>query len=287
LVYPGTASIGNKARFELKEENKQIRIDRNLANPIKNDGKTYWISFLMNTDSMASKNQVAQVTLKSSSITNNDGQVLTFGRTYGTGILGIVQPQVSVVSVSTRSDKGLNYIVARIKTSGNTALDTVHMWINPPLGSEPDTAKADIKARTTTAIKQGVDILRIRVEGAGADQIPYTTEFDEIRIASSWSSVRLTTNTIVPLLEDGFKMAAYPNPAHTMINFDFNIDQSKFISLNMYDVKGRLVKVISNESKDAGQHTIQTDISQMENGIYFVRLTDGAYSTVRKVIIYK
>ncbi|MCX8015431.1 MAG: T9SS type A sorting domain-containing protein, partial [candidate division WOR-3 bacterium] len=43
--------------------------------------------------------------------------------------------------------------------------------------------------------------------------------------------------------------------------------------LQLYDISGRLVKTLVNESKQAGNYTLTFNAKTLSTGIYFVRLT--------------
>ncbi len=286
LTIEGFQSIGNKARLELREASKQLRIDRNLATPIKNDGKTYWLSFLMFSEDTPVRNQVGNLTLRSSAISNNAGQVMSFGRIFGNGKLGLVTPQTNTISVTDLDDKGLSWIVVKIRTTGTTVNDSVFMWVNPNPSSEPSEATALIK-RETNAFKSNVDIIRIRTEGSGADQIPYNVEFDEIRLATTWQSAKLLTSNIEIELNDNFSILAYPNPANDRINMEIEVQSSKYLSVDIFSTSGEKVKSLLNEEVSSGNSFYTWDISMLKSGIYFVRASDGAQSNVQKLIIIK
>ena len=76
---------------------------------------------------------------------------------------------------------------------------------------------------------------------------------------------------------ESFKI--YPNP---VTNGIVNIKSSTANSVDVYDVLGHLVfKSKLNASQD-----VQTlDLSLLQSGLYFVKLTDGTYTSVKKIIL--
>ncbi len=287
LVLNGYKSVANKARLEYSVPDAQIRMERQLYTPIKNDGKTYWLSFLQKTDPTEAKDNIGNVTLRSKLITAQDGQTLSFGRIIGTGKLGLITPQNNLATVIDNiEDSGLNWVVVKIKTTGTTTLDTVYMWVNPDVSKEPDTAKAQV-VRATAAIKQPLDFLRIRNEGTGANQVPYNTEFDEIKIATSWNSAKLTVNTIEYNREKLFGVKAYPNPAGEAITLEYNLSAGGDVAIDLINIQGAKSKRLVNSSQTEGNQKLSIDLSTIENGIYLIKITQGQKSEVNKIIILK
>ena len=286
LSIEGYESSGNRARLELIEAGKQIRIDRTLAEPIINDGSTYWMSFLMFSEDTPVKNQVGNITLKSSAVTSNDGQVIAFGRIYSTGNLGLITPQNNTATVTDKPDKGLSWIVVKIVTTGTSVNDSVYMWINPSPESEPDVTLADV-VRETNAFKSPVDIVRLKNEGAGADQVPYNLEFDEIRIARTWQSAKLMTTSTDVFLPESFHLKVYPNPAQGEVNLEIATEKNGMVGIDLFNTTGQHLSRLINTPLSTGHYKFSWDLSHLENGLYFIRITDGVHSKVQKIILFK
>ena len=80
--------------------------------------------------------------------------------------------------------------------------------------------------------------------------------------------------------------AVYPNPTATDFKIDVTTDLDKEITLQVYDVLGNLI--ISKKHQIAsGTSTINTNIENYKNGMYFVRLVDSNASTVYSQTVIK
>ncbi|MDD3284484.1 MAG: FlgD immunoglobulin-like domain containing protein [Patescibacteria group bacterium] len=84
----------------------------------------------------------------------------------------------------------------------------------------------------------------------------------------------------------------FPNPFNPETTISFNLPKAGKASLNIYNVKGQLVKTLVNETKTAGTHQIiwnGTDNSgqSVSSGIYYYKLNAGKYSSTRKMIMMK
>jgi hypothetical protein len=67
----------------------------------------------------------------------------------------------------------------------------------------------------------------------------------------------------------------------------FSILDKKFVSLKIFDVLGREVSILLNETKPQGNYTVALDASHIPNGIYFYCLTTDKFSQVKKMLLLK
>jgi hypothetical protein len=79
----------------------------------------------------------------------------------------------------------------------------------------------------------------------------------------------------------------YPNPfnAHTVISFD--LPNTQQVNLDIYDISGRLVQTLINESCGSGTHSIAFDASGLANGIYMYRLRAEHVDITKRMILIK
>lgn len=281
----------NRVELSLLAEGEQLRIDRELAFPIESDGRTYWLSFLMNTVDGAAGNNVGNITLNNSQINGDDKQRLIIGRLFAERLLGIAVPgnprRTEIV------DEGQNWIVVRMQTNADAnILDTVTMWIDPPASATaPDTGSAGFGLQfTTLRLKSGIDQVRMRVEGAGAGQTPYVTQFDEIALATQWSSIVGITNSIftAPAV-DVFNLAVFPNPTAGRLTVRYDLPASGEVRFDLLDLSGRRVAELPRRNQVAGTQTVTLDgeLRGLPNGVYFLRLSQAGVSATGKVVLYR
>ncbi len=79
----------------------------------------------------------------------------------------------------------------------------------------------------------------------------------------------------------------YPNPFNstTRVKYQTTIDGS--VSIRMYDILGREVRVLVNEFKEAGIYYLDFDSSNLPSGIYFYRLVSENFRETRKMVVIK
>lgn len=81
----------------------------------------------------------------------------------------------------------------------------------------------------------------------------------------------------------------YPNPFNpvTKIRFAISSGEAAQIFLSVYDVTGREVAVLVNQSLMPGNYETEFDASKLSSGVYFYRLLTENFSEIRKMILIK
>jgi hypothetical protein len=79
----------------------------------------------------------------------------------------------------------------------------------------------------------------------------------------------------------------YPNPFNPSTCIRFDIPKSAFIKISVFDISGREVAVIVNESMQAGRYEAIWNGSGYSNGIYFYKISAGSYTETKKMILMK
>lgn len=85
---------------------------------------------------------------------------------------------------------------------------------------------------------------------------------------------------------DEFKLFQnYPNPFNPVSKVNFNLPLNSRVSIILYDIKGRQVLSIANDSRPAGYYSVEIDGSNLPSGVYFYRII--AVSNRQKFIMTK
>ncbi|MBI4546390.1 MAG: CotH kinase family protein [Ignavibacteriae bacterium] len=79
----------------------------------------------------------------------------------------------------------------------------------------------------------------------------------------------------------------YPNPFNPVTHFRFSILDFGLVTLNVYDVLGREVATLVNETKQPGTYEVDWNASEIASGVYFYRLSAGDVVATRKAILIK
>jgi hypothetical protein len=78
----------------------------------------------------------------------------------------------------------------------------------------------------------------------------------------------------------------YPNPFNPVTRIEFALPQAADWTLEVYNILGQVVQSWSDHN-DAGYYKLEWDASRRASGVYFYRLTAGAYSSTKKMVLLK
>ncbi|MDZ4182391.1 MAG: T9SS type A sorting domain-containing protein [Candidatus Cloacimonadaceae bacterium] len=79
----------------------------------------------------------------------------------------------------------------------------------------------------------------------------------------------------------------YPNPFNHRTSIHFTLAKPGKVLLSVYDIRGRKLATLVDESKAAGDHIFEWDAGNLASGIYFYRILSGGKSSTRKMILLK
>lgn len=79
----------------------------------------------------------------------------------------------------------------------------------------------------------------------------------------------------------------YPNPFNPTTKIEFNIPESGFVSLKIYNILGNEIATLINEEKTAGGYRVDFDATKLPSGVYFYTLKAGSFSQTRKMLLLK
>ena len=77
----------------------------------------------------------------------------------------------------------------------------------------------------------------------------------------------------------------YPNPFRNETVIRFTLPQRAKVNLSLFDMNGRLVRVLVNESKESGTHAVTFNSGTLTRGLYYYKLQTGELTAVRKMTV--
>lgn len=91
-----------------------------------------------------------------------------------------------------------------------------------------------------------------------------------------------------PEIPDAFALGQnYPNPFNSSTTIPYSLSQDARVRLELYDVTGRLVATLINQTQPAGQYNLRVDFNDKATGMYLVRLRADGYIATRKLMHIK
>lgn len=79
----------------------------------------------------------------------------------------------------------------------------------------------------------------------------------------------------------------YPNPFNPSTQIKFDIAKTSNVKLLIYDILGREVKTLVNETAQPGTYEVLFDGSNLASGTYFMKLEAGTFTDIKKIVLVK
>ena len=79
----------------------------------------------------------------------------------------------------------------------------------------------------------------------------------------------------------------YPNPFNPTTVIRYRVPVASDVKLVMFDILGREVSTLVNETKEPGSYALEFDASPLASGVYFYRLTAGMFAATKKLVILR
>jgi hypothetical protein len=79
----------------------------------------------------------------------------------------------------------------------------------------------------------------------------------------------------------------YPNPFNPVTKISYALPVQGLVTLRVYDVLGKEVATLVNETKNAGSYTVEFNASNLSSGVYFYKLESNTFSDIKKLMLIK
>jgi len=79
----------------------------------------------------------------------------------------------------------------------------------------------------------------------------------------------------------------YPNPFNPVTTIKYQIPNSNYVRIVLYDQLGKEAGILFNGNQQAGFYRLTVDGTNLSTGVYYCRLTAGDYSKVIKISLIK
>jgi hypothetical protein len=107
----------------------------------------------------------------------------------------------------------------------------------------------------------------------------------EVNLIFSVTDVEDDADGLVP---GGFTLRQnYPNPFNPSTTNGFTLPSASSVSMEVYDILGRVVDSRNLGSMPAGDHEIEYDGTALSSGVYFYRIVTETAGETRKMILVK
>ena len=102
------------------------------------------------------------------------------------------------------------------------------------------------------------------------------------------TTVQLPTSIEQPDLPAEFSLSQnYPNPFNPTTVIRFGLPEAADVRLEIYDIAGRRVAILADDTRAAGWYKVNFDGSALASGVYIYRLQAGDYVQSKKFVLVK
>ena len=153
-----------------------------------------------------------------------------------------------------------------------------NLWIDPTINTTEPIATLSQNNPTTSVDRPNID--RVKILQASSSSTPGIV-LDEIRVATTWAGVTTTTLSLQPLgttsINSVKELKIYPNPvSNGMFYIASASDLEKEITI--FNTLGQQVLQAKTNSE-------AINVSELNKGTYFVKITEAGVSATKKLII--
>jgi hypothetical protein len=167
--------------------------------------------------------------------------------------------------------------------------------------SETNNSRFDIERKVIRRGSQDDWINLGFVNGVGNSNAPQNYFYEDKTVNSGKYNYRLKqidyngnfkfnnlSNEVVIAIPIEFKLSQnYPNPFNPGTTINYSVPNSQYVILKVYNMTGKEVLTLVNETKDAGSYSIEFDGSNLPSGMYFYKMKAGAFNDVKMMLILK
>jgi hypothetical protein len=82
-------------------------------------------------------------------------------------------------------------------------------------------------------------------------------------------------------------LGVYPNPCNPTTNLELRIASRGLINVKLFDILGREVATLLNESRPAGIYTLRWDGSAFPSGVYFCQMRADGFTQTERIVLLK
>lgn len=80
---------------------------------------------------------------------------------------------------------------------------------------------------------------------------------------------------------------SFPNPATDRVTVPYRINTTSQVHIQLLDTQGKMLRLLMDDIKEAGDHSLVVDLQEFSNGIYLIEFKSGFYKEIKKLVVKK
>jgi hypothetical protein len=148
-------------------------------------------------------------------------------------------------------------------------------------GISYSTDNGDTWVLDTSGLKL-VPLMSITIDGK--DNVYLSTE-ESVWRSNPDSIVSVAVNNEIPTEYNLYQN--YPNPFNPTTTIKYSVKEAGIVTLKVYDILGKEIRTLVNETKSPGEYTANFDASSLPSGVYIYTIRAGTFNASRKLVLLK
>ncbi|NNF04135.1 MAG: T9SS type A sorting domain-containing protein [Rhodothermales bacterium] len=124
------------------------------------------------------------------------------------------------------------------------------------------------------------DSVRIRAQDYYGTEITLAVELDVLR-------ARSIVEEEEPAVDQALNPGNYPNPFNPSTTIRFSLSERETVSLEVFDVAGRQIRLLHDGELDEGVHEFRFDAGDLPSGTYLYRIVTPRTTETRSMVLVK
>jgi hypothetical protein len=139
------------------------------------------------------------------------------------------------------------------------------------------------------------------IEGNGTSNVAHNYSYTDANLTSGSYAYRLKqidndgSTEYSQIIEQEIKVIPsvfylgqnYPNPFNPSTIIAYQLPVGSNVTLKVYDILGKEIATLVNETKEAGSFEVKFDASKLSNGLYLYTLHAGNFTATKKLLLMK
>jgi hypothetical protein len=84
-----------------------------------------------------------------------------------------------------------------------------------------------------------------------------------------------------------YEINNYPNPFNPTTTINYQLPESGFVTIKVFDILGREVALLVNENKSAGYYKVNFNGSKLTSGVYIYTIQVNGITQSKKMLLAK
>ena len=191
-------------------------------------------------------------------------------------------PSMSLVDATTGSTKNGNpYVYSGIIWIGNDLTGDSPNYTLLPDGTY--TVAMELAWGSSKVLGTGRQIYRVNfTKGPSPQTVTPANQTNFTNMTLQWNPLGVG----VAVNDEQAKFSVSPNPISNQSKIQYSLNGLAEVNIGLYDITGKLVKVLVNETQNAGNHSIAiSENGKVSPGIYFIKMNNGKTEHTERILI--